>query len=308
MISGGTPQQEVDMPGFLTHYLSGQAILARLPEHLHIPPAFERIFTLGTQGPDIFFYYAPGFLRAKTRGVGSVIHHGDFGPFFMHMTRWARHETVFAYLAGFLAHYTLDIAAHPFVNAQTTLESAMQTSAAHRHFETVTDVLMLARLKGIKPADICQHELIEAPREHKLLAAIPFSEAVRKVYHRELLPQDVFRAMGYMAKFTRLLGSPTGRRKQIAAFIEDKTVNARILSAMVHMQEVTDDRDWLNLSRTYWGANTTRCESFPELFDSAVNHALELITALDAYRNANLPRRELAELIGNHSLSVGLIN
>lgn len=295
------------MPGFLTHYLGGQAVLARLPEEMKIAEQHGRIFNLGTQGPDIFFYYAPGFLRAGSRGIGSDIHRADFGPFFMHMARWVRQETVYAYLAGFLVHYALDAVAHPFVNASTQAEgiTAMQESAAHRHFETACDVLMLARLTGLKPAALRQWELIEAPAEHKQLAAIVFSEGVQKVYNHKLSPQSVYQAMTHMAKLTRLLHSPNGRRKKIAAFIEDRTINARILSVMVHMQEITDGRDYLNLSRAYWNAHTTRCESFTELFEAAVTRATDLIRALHAYRCGTLRHRELAARIGNYSLSTG---
>ena len=295
------------MPGFLTHYLAGQAVLDRLPAEIDIPAAHGRIFTLGAQGADIFFYYAPGFLRVRSKGIGSDIHHADFGPFFMHMARWARQEIIFSYLAGFLVHYAMDVAAHPFVNAfsQQADASSLQESAAHRHLETTLDVLMLARLTGERPANVQQWTLIEAPHEHKQLAAIPFSEAVRKVYSRPLTPQDVYHAMTHMARLTRLLHSPNGRRKRIAAAIEDKTAGTRILSAMVHMQEVTDEQDYLNLSRTHWGTDTTRCESFPELFDRAVAHAAALITALHGYQQGTLPRRALAECIGNYSLSTG---
>ncbi|MCL2363946.1 MAG: hypothetical protein FWC71_04705, partial [Defluviitaleaceae bacterium] len=90
------------MPGFLTHYLAGQSVLAELPDEVKafIPAASERIFNLGLQGSDIFFYYPTGFLWARSRGVGSQIHRERFGPFFMHMARWARQDVIFAYLAG----------------------------------------------------------------------------------------------------------------------------------------------------------------------------------------------------------------
>jgi hypothetical protein len=303
------------MPGFLTHYLAGQAVLAKLPAEIEslILADRNKIFTLGAEGSDIFFYYVPGLIRPRTRGIGSDIHNAKFNPFFIHMARLCKRvkneeqrETLFAYLAGFLVHYTVDVHAHPFVNAHTRHEGAteLQETAEHRHFETALDVLMLARLTAEKPADYKQWELIQAPAGQKRIAAAAFAAAATKVYSRKILPQDVYHAMGHMAALTRMLHSPKGRRKHFAAFLEDKTIGARVFSAMVHMQELTDGRDYLNLSRAYWGEQNT---SFPELFDAAVAEAVALINGLYAYMHGTLSREVLTALIGFRSLSTGEI-
>jgi len=286
------------MPGFLTHYLAGQAVQARLGDAVIIAPAHQQLFTLGAQGPDIFFYYAPGFLRARSRNVGSVIHEADFGPFFMHMARYTRQETLFAYLSGFLTHFAVDVAAHPFVNAHCAEENAtsIQAAAHHRSYETALDVLMLARQTGQKPADICQWQLINAPAMQRQIAAIAFSKGVQAIYNRPLQPQDVYHAMGHMVRNTRLLASAGGRRKKIAAFIENALVGAPILSAMVHPQTITDGRDYLRLEEA---------DNFPAIFDRAVAHAAELIRALHAYRGKEITRHELTARIGNYSLATG---
>jgi hypothetical protein len=294
------------MPGFLTHYLGGQAVLALLPDEIKpmISESRMRIFNLGTQGSDIFFYYVPGFLRARTRNIGSEIHDADFGKFFMHMARYVKHEVLFAYLSGFLVHYALDCHTHPFVFAHTRREgiSQKQESADHRHFETSVDVLMLARLTGEKPADYRQWELIQAPAKQKQVAAAAFGAAASKIYGRKILPQDVYHAMGHMMQLIRMLGSAKGRRKNVVSYLEDRTIGAHLISAMVHMQEVTDGRDYLNLSRAHWGAYNT---SFPELFDAGVEEAVHMITGLYTYMQGEMERRELAEIIGNRSLSTG---
>lgn len=299
------------MPGFLTHYLAGQAVLSRLPDENTISGDRGRVFSLGTQGADIFFYYVPGFMRKRSRNIGSDIHNADFGLFFTDMAKRAKRvedngqkTTLLAYLSGFLVHYALDATAHPFVYANSTRAEAtgLQASAEHRNLETIIDVLMLARLTGQKPGEIRQWELIDAPPEQKRAAAALFSAAARAVYKRQLQPQDVYHAMGHMKQLTRLLHSPGGRRKKWAAFLEDKTVDARILSAMVHPQTVTDETDYLNLSRAYW---KNRNESFPVLFDSAVDEAVIMLNGFHAYIRGEIPRKELAALVGNRSLTTG---
>jgi hypothetical protein len=308
------------MPGFLTHYLGGQAALAQLPDGVStgIKNKYERVFNLGAQGSDIFFYYVPGFMRARTRGIGSEIHHKNFGMFFMQMARRAKRvldteqrETLFAYLSGFLVHYALDAYAHPFVYGNTRREGATpsQESAEHRHFETCVDVLMLARLRGQRPADYRQWELIQPPAKQKRTAAAVFGAAARQVYGKDIRPQDAYHAMGHMAQLTRLLDSTGGRRKAIVSRLEDATLGARLLSAMVHPQEVADGRDYLNLSRAHWrtpwDASKEYTTSFPELFDAGVTEAASMINNLHAYMNGEINAKQLAVLIGNRSLATG---
>ncbi|MCL2202697.1 MAG: zinc dependent phospholipase C family protein [Defluviitaleaceae bacterium] len=301
------------MPGFFTHYLGGQAALAQLPDEITaiVKGSRQRIFTLGTQGPDIFFYYAPGFMRKRTNGIGSEIHRGKYNAFFLQMARLLkgeknqeRREILFAYLAGFLLHYTVDTHAHPFVLARVWRADAtpVQESAEHRHLETSIDTLMLARLTGEKPGDYRHWSLIDAQGKHKRIAAAAFGTAASKVYQRDIRPQDVYHAMGYMIALTRALQSEKGRRKHFAAFFEDRIVKARILSAMVHQQQITDAHDYLNLSRAHWGESNA---SFPELFDNAVAEGCTLIKALYAYMHGETDRGALAKLIGNRSLSTG---
>jgi len=310
------------MAGFLTHYLHGQGVLAQLPHEITsiVKGNRERIFNLGAQGPDIFFYYAPGFLWARTKNIGSEIHRTKFNQFFLQMARLLKNiknreqqEILFAYLAGLLTHYSMDTHAHPFVNAFTLgAENALNTNgskttnlqktADHRHYETALDVLMLLRLTGQKPAAYRQWELIQAPSKHKQIAAAAFSAAATKIYERDIMPRDVYYAMGHMAQLTRLLHSPKGRRKSFTAFLEDATIKARILSSMVHMQEVNDGRDYLNLSRDFWEGKNA---SFPEIFDYATEEAAEFINALYRYMHSEMLRNELATKLGNRSLSTG---
>jgi len=78
------------MPAILTHYIAGQAVLNNLPATIRekIQPC-EQLYNLGTQGPDIFFYYIPGAVRQRSRGIGGYMHRNNLGLFLAQLAREA---------------------------------------------------------------------------------------------------------------------------------------------------------------------------------------------------------------------------
>ena len=308
------------IPGFITHYLGGQSALLSVSPVIHdcIAP-MSCLYNLGTQGPDIFFYYVPGFVTKRIRGIGTQMHNENLGLFITQMANVlmqtegdTRRQAIFAYTAGFLAHYAMDVHTHPYVFAQTQnpATSVIKEATRHRHFETSIDVLMLSRLYNKKPLGYKQWQLISTEKPHKKIAAAAAGESIRKVYGRNISTNDVYRAMGQMASFTRFLQSKTGRRKRWLGRVESITIGSKIISALIHMQNVTDGCDYLNINKTPWAApwapEIVRTESFPELFESAVKDTVQMIEALYAYMQNGLSQSQLAAQIRNRSLKTGL--
>ena len=307
------------MPGFLTHYIGGQSVLGLACPHVreYIRPA-AKVYNLGTQGPDIFFYHLTGLITSRVRGVGSQMHDSNLGLFFLHMADYIKNsqspagrQIVFAYTAGLLAHYGVDVHTHPYVYARTHNPpgSRIKESARHRHFETSIDVLMLRRMYGKRPGDLQQWRFISPKKVQLRVAAAAMSEGIREIYGRDIGPVDVYHAMAQMGQLTKRLQSKTGRRKRWLQRAEGLVVKAHIISALVHMQEVTDGVDYLNLEKTPWSApwavGEARMESFIELFDTAVADAARMTQALYEYINGRLPKHELAGIIMNRSLKTG---
>ncbi|MCL2216911.1 MAG: zinc dependent phospholipase C family protein [Defluviitaleaceae bacterium] len=307
------------MPGFLTHYIAGKALLQGLDPQVQKPLlAGERLYNLGTQGPDIFFYYFPGQLRKRSRGVGSQMHVSNLGLFLVEMARQAREsgreierDTIFSYTSGFLMHYALDAHTHPYVYAMThnSASTGLRNSADHRKFETAIDVAMLNLVSGQKPAMLKQWELINADSRQMAIAASALSQAVREIYKRDVPPKVVHRAMRHMVHLTRLLQSSKGRRKRWMELVENLTVREPIFSSMVHMPDMADERDYLNTQKSPWippWQNDSFTDSFLERYNAAVEEGIELVELLYKYVYSSLSAENLAQKIGNRSLKTGL--
>jgi len=306
------------MPGFLTHYIAGQAVLNSAgPEINAVIQKGERLYNLGTQGPDIFFYYLPGIIRKRSRDIGGQMHKNDLGVFIARMAHLAKHspkderDLIFSYTAGIIMHYMVDVHSHPYVYARTHNDNApsLKNSADHRHFETSIDTALLKLVSGKKPADISQWELIKAETSHLIVAAKAMSRVLKQVYDRTIHPKDVYYAMRHMIRLTRLLRSRKGRRKKWVAVVENLTVGEPIFSSMVHDQEIDDSVDYLNAQKKPWKApwevEALCTDSFIDRYNAAVDEGLELVQALYDYVYGNLPLKTLGQKLGNRCLKTG---
>ena len=308
------------MPGFLTHYIAGKAALQEAsPEIREIIGADERLYNLGTQGPDIFFYYLPGQLRKRSRGIAQQMHLGNMGLFLAYMARLSKEaetekDAIFSFTAGFLMHYAVDCHAHPYVYAMVFNKNApkIKNSADHRRFETAIDVALLKLVSGKKPAGMNQWELINAAKDGIHVSAAAISQAISKIYGRDIPAKIVVRAMKYTIHLTRILQSKNGRRKKFMELLENISIREPLYSSMVHMQEISGDRDYLNVKKTPWRTPWADDEaesfndSFMERYNAAVEEGTEMLETLYAYVYGDLQPAVLAEKLGNRSLKTGL--
>lgn len=114
------------MPASYAHYRFGKLLLKELPADVRqCIGRFRRMYDLGLQGPD-FFYYSNPFLATAVGQLGKQYHRMSGRSFFAHACSCAGTEAARAYLYGLLAHYCLDTACHPFVDR-------MDSSGAARH-------------------------------------------------------------------------------------------------------------------------------------------------------------------------------
>ena len=103
------------MPASYAHYRFGRMVLSSLPPaQKQCIQRFRRMFDMGLQGPDIFFFYDP-LLKNPLAPLCSAYHSQSGRELFPAACAQAGSEAAKAYLYGLLAHYCLDSACHPLV-------------------------------------------------------------------------------------------------------------------------------------------------------------------------------------------------
>lgn len=127
------------MPASYAHYRFGKQVLPTLPADVRqCIQRFRRLYDMGLQGPDFFFYYNP-VMKTAVGGLGEHFHSQTGQVFFDHACKAAASEAAQAYLYGLLCHYCLDSECHPFVESKVK-----SGEARHVALESEFDRYLLA--------------------------------------------------------------------------------------------------------------------------------------------------------------------
>jgi len=310
------------MPGMISHFICGESTIAKLKkDNSQIILKNKMLFNIGTQGPDIFFYYIPSFFNKNTKMIGSILHEKNTGKYIETMIDTANEmigkskEEAIAYICGYITHYCLDCYAHPYVYCKTGYKSNISKKEKlkqlmnHRNFETNIDVSILKLINNQKPSDKRLHHFIKVKKDEAFSVSNMLSYSLNKVYNIKLTPAQIYNAMNYMKSITALLQSKTGKRKKMLSFLEDKTIGIRLYSAIIHPQDVDLKNDFLNLNKSLWfkpGVEDEKINnSFMDLFFAAVNESAHIINLVIDYFNGNVLKSEVVKAIGNRSLHSG---
>ena len=123
------------MPAVYAHALFGRKVYKSLEgECKDTIKKYKKYYVLGLQGPDILFFYRP-FYHNKFNRIGVRIHHETFDVFVREAGKvikiYGIDSPEGAYVLGFICHYMLDSACHPFV-----IEEIERTGIDHISIES----------------------------------------------------------------------------------------------------------------------------------------------------------------------------
>lgn len=112
------------MPDYFTHAIIADFIYEKLPKAHRELITDKKLYNLGAQGGDVFFFYRADF---SPMNEGKKLHNTEPKELFSALCR-----TNPSYAAGFAAHYALDCTIHPAVYA---FEETKSSPLAHINFE-----------------------------------------------------------------------------------------------------------------------------------------------------------------------------
>jgi hypothetical protein len=285
------------MPAVLTHDYFGEDVLCRVGNAAPIAEA-RRVFLLGNQGPDPFFYAlrTPHLIQIKE--FGSLMHQEKAAESLEAFRRYAFGATeperslLTAYLLGFACHFTLDSVMHPFVYAQqyALCDAGVEGldrrdgSIVHGQIETDLDMMMLRRRRGmgIREHDYTGEILRASSTTLSLLDAV-YGELAREVYGVKLPPTAFSRGVRDMRLTIAALYSRRGIKRGLLGSVERLFRRHSLAQAMSPRNDVGVTCDFDNRERAVWEhpfADEISCADFDELYTRALGMALENIAGL----------------------------
>lgn len=287
------------MPALITHDFFGQEVYDNLFRTIGGTRDEAEAFLLGNQGPDPLFYsiVSPN-LREHNR-LGGVIHKEKpselLKAFKDSLTILDEDELPLgrAYALGFLCHYTLDSAMHPFVyfheyqlcDAGEPGLTRDDDHEVHATIESELDELVLFSKRGITVADFDPSiEVLKADDFVLDTVSKMYTYVALTVYGR-IIPQSMFAtSVRNFRSVQHLFYSPSGRKRAIFGRLERLVRPFSFYQSMSHRpveltESIFDNHEHASWENPHTGTASTK--SFWDLFDEARIQAKENIALFD---------------------------
>ncbi len=251
------------MPAIYAHDRFGVQVSERLDGRLReIVTRYYPQFSIGLQGPDIFFFYRPYKDNPVVR-YGGRLHHSSALPFFRHAAR-VLHKTSpdsreYAYLMGFICHFVLDSECHPYVT-----EMVAKTNVQHLEIEAEFEKALLS-LDG--------HDPFFYPISDLLPADGVSAAAIAPFYAKSVTPKLVLASLKDLRRVKQIFTAPCPVKFHIVNTLLKATGKYAYCKGLMYQRK----------------DNPVCAQSNAELlkrFDSSVDLAVRMIGDFDEYLKA----------------------
>lgn len=314
-------QEVLHMPGFVTHYVFGVNAYKNLPD-----PDIKRIikerknaFSLGLQGPDLFFYFMPSSLGFKPN-IANIMHKKRTGDFFRSLIdavsifdKKKDYEIAYAYIQGFMGHYLLDTTMHPYVYSRVGTSVSKQTLGIHFGLETDIDREVLMHYKGVRQNDFSHVSVISLSKREKNIIARLLNSAILKTYGITITTTLIKASIVSFGIESILLSDPKMTKHRFISFIENHTLGYGLVSPLLvnecrHSEDPCNEahREWVNP----WEPSMRGTASVFEMLDSLQNKYVRYMESMDCALNDSHDMLQddspaILSLLGNNSYSSG---
>ena len=289
------------MPATVTHAFFAEDIYDKLDyKYKEIIKNDKMSFLMFSQSMDSMMFY--NLLNLKTektlKNFSHTFHTKNVNKYFYNLIHYIKSKHYYndsqtlAYLYGHICHYCLDTTIHPFIFYKTGLfnkkdKSTFKYNALHNYIETFIDNTMLTKrgysLKKFNFKNFCfDHK----PFSNELKDTINYS--FYKTYHISNMGNIYYKSlkqMDYCLQLFRI--DHYGIKKAIYKFCEIFTPKKFMKFSCISYYNVLDHNDYLNNKKKNWcyPVNTSikSNKSFFELYDSALDNALEIIKQVNMY-------------------------
>lgn len=239
------------MPASYAHYRFGKLLLPTLPPDVRqCVQRFRRMYDMGLQGPDFFFYCNP-FLQTATVMLGEAFHRQTGREFFPTACKAAASDAARAYLYGLLGHYCLDSLCHPFINRLVEIEEAR-----HVALESEFERFLLTLDGETSPQTFDMGKYFKVTRGECMTIAEFFPGATGG---------KVFRSIHAMALFTGFLAHPSRTRREKLL----RKINPKLCDFMIPAEEDPNLAPYIRELHHLYGQALAR---YPQLLSQLSAH------------------------------------
>jgi hypothetical protein len=279
---------------------------ARLPS---FPESLHGIILTGAQGSDPFYVYGRLPWRKRPRreqvsALADIIHGGNPADVFARLVNLVaaspeeRREPLAAYLYGFMLHYLLDRAVHPYVYFRTGFDAEGQPtgiySMDHLRFETALASVLTSRRKAGKRAGYARTPVADSTT----LAAV--GELFAAAFPGQVEAGDFPAAWKDFVLVRRLIRDPRGIKGTVLDFFGVKTVFRAMMRP--DRPSIGDKIDYANELHTVWlrpADGAPSVASVMALWEEALKDADRVGVFLEHALHAGASQKDWATALGD---------
>ena len=276
------------MADFVSHYLFGELALEAFPAVVQRAAAARpAAFNWGLQGPDPLFYRGLAF-GSPLHKYGNKMHSECIDELFFAFSRAVNRMTgdnraiAEAYFYGFLCHYALDSAIHPYVycRQQECLDTdpGLNASAVHCQIESDIDYALYDQEYHAPVTEFDPDKYYQLTNDELAVLAVLLHYLLKTVYAVDVPTADLRGAFREMLTVENFLYSDSRAAYRGIQKIEGLLGRGALLTS--HMKIEAPEWNALNLEHApwhnLWRPDEERTESVPELMDAALQKAVHL--------------------------------
>lgn len=276
------------MADFVSHDLLGEQALPLFPTAAQRAAALHpAAFRWGLQGPDPLFFHKV-YAGSPLHRLGNRLHSEKTDELFtlfaqaVHRLTGRAHDIAEAYFYGFLCHYALDSAIHPYVYFQqyTCLQSMPDEhpSAIHCRIETDIDSALYTHCKGGCVTDADPTRPYHLTEEETAVLAVLLHHLICRLFGQDVPTRELRPAFGEMLACQKLFYQGSRPLTAGARSLEQLIGHGPLVTS--HFKGETPQWDCLNLEHkpwhNLWKPAETRTDSVLDLFESAKLRAATL--------------------------------
>lgn len=314
------------MPDIWTHILCGNKSIATVDNEELYSEIINRlnIFKLGTQGPDIFYYYRfwSGLNTKGEKILGHLMHTNKTGEFLINCLKYLKAQSdrdnyfeLLAYVMGFISHYSLDSIAHPYIYCYALSKCSENSSnymagSCHKKLEVVIDNIYIKENSELRLGGMQPYEAIDVGFCVPVSVNDCLRTQIKKIYNFEIKSNIINNAYRDMKLGLKLLHDPNNIKLRTIRFIEKILGTPEKYSCAFYPVIVDNSFDYMNVSHNEWNNPYKRQESCRESFNDLLNKAIlessSKILASIGFLNGEVSEYELKSFFPNISYLTGM--
>lgn len=313
------------MPDVFTHILCGHDTIQDLDKSWRETILKkEKLFNLGCQGPDMFFYndFIPYKKIKRGPKVGRMMHREKTGDFLIESINYIREkittkddfDLLFTYISGLICHFGLDRKAHPYIyyysgKHEKNKPETRKYGGYHKRFELIIDTILTKERRGL---EIHRHPVYE---EIDVGTSLPKSivdyyvYSLNRTYGPKIIINFINDSYKDMKTVLKLAYDPSGIKKNLMKTIDRIIKDDIEYNTLIYPRKIDKKYDYMNTKRSPWNHPCNKdegyFESFYDIYDAAVKESLEMIRATIDYLEGKSHIKSLKKAFPNISYITG---